>query len=1564
MKKSLAVLTISSLLFSTQAGWDGQVHAEGTPLLKSPTQETQWYSSGKSPQQEPENIVGFYNDPTIGHSVSALQFDLRNVTSPVSKAILRIRVTTVDNNNGITPTVAVVGSTDDNWDDNDMMPPINDTDQEIISPVPVTLGTMDQPWMEFDVTNFINDQLGSDKIVTLVLKGEEVTPGVDFYYMTSSYTFTPNPPQLELQLAPPAPPTPAHAPTVTPATTNEDLKNTSGLVVTPADADGTAVQYYKISEIQGGRVYLLNGTEVTDGMFIPASEGTQGLKFLPSPDANSESGDIFSFNVRAAKDQNGTGLSDPAQAVITVQAVNDNPIAVNDTLPDMEEDTAPRLIPFSKLLENDKAGPANESGQQLTVTPLPNTAQGGTITVQGSGVLFTPTPNYNGPAGFQYKLKDDGIPESAEQTAQVSWSITSVADAPTITNAFTAEDTKTGSGLKISPSPYDGTDVQYFKIGEIKGGTLLDNSETYELKQGNFISRADGDAGLKFKPSKDANSPAGDTFSVEVQASLDHQGTGLSAPVIGYITVSEVNDPPVAQDDNLGNLAEGSPQQSIPVEKLLENDNTGADNEQGEKLTVVSVSNPVGGNAVLDESKTHVLFTPGPNFRGTASFKYTITDDGTTNGIVTPETATATASYTIQGRADLPVITPASTDEDTMTSSGLEITPTNAGGSTTNYFKITDIQGGTLYQHNGTTMIHNGDYITIAEGMSGLRFMPSPDAHGSSGFGFTVQAAPSEDNEALLSDSVPVNIEVNEVNDAPVAQDDSLPSIPRGSQKFTIPASKLLANDIAGPVDEQSKQNLSIVSLGVAVGGTASLVNGDIEFEPAPDFTGTAKFTYTVSDGIDTGSAEVSFDITALPPSLTLQGELEMYLLQGQAYQEPGYSASGDTDGDITGDVAVNGMVDSNTLGTYQLHYNVSDSANVPAAEQIRTVHVVSDELTALSARIDGLTPAFQPEQEAYKLQVANQVATLNLTAQLEDPTATLTVNGASAESGAEKPITLKEGKNDITLVVTARGGATKTYTVEVTRDATPSVPPVENNGGTNGDSNGGDSGSGGSGNGGSGNGGSGNGGSGNGGSGSADSSSGGNSSSGASTGSTSTTTDSTASTGASQTRQAKVVTSSANSQVVQVPITRMVESGGKTIDSVTLNSAKVDEILAKAAAGSVKAAQIVIDDLPDQPADEVKVGIAHDSLLKLQKAQLGLVIEASGARVTLPADSLSGLTGSNQDLYFRVVPIRKADETRQVEERVLDTKELKDYAQGSHVQAVGQPMTIETNYANQKTKVMFPLTGVNLPSDPQERQQFLSGLGVFIEHSDGEKEVEQGDIVYDAEGTPVGIEIEVQKFSTFTIISTESSLKTYLHYISGYPDGTFRPSAEVTRAEMAALISRQLADSQAASAGSYSDVAQSHWAAKAILQLTAAGILTGDGSGHFRPDASLTRAEMAVIAAKLKNLKLDGSGAASAAEGQSSWAASAIAAVQSAGLMVGFPDGSFHPNDTLTRAEAVAVLNRLFDRPALKIEAKQAWPDVKPSYWAASAIESASRDLQVNADRSITAADSDKQGK
>lgn len=419
------------------------------------------------------------------------------------------------------------------------------------------------------------------------------------------------------------------------------------------------------------------------------------------------------------------------------------------------------------------------------------------------------------------------------------------------------------------------------------------------------------------------------------------------------------------------------------------------------------------------------------------------------------------------------------------------------------------------------------------------------------------------------------------------------------------------------------------------------------------------------------------------------------------------------------------------------------------------------------------------------------------------------------------------------------------------------------------------------------------------------------------------------------------IVTTGASA--VQVEIVRT-SVNGKPMDTVNLNAQKAAEIVNQALSTSRKTARILIDDLPNEPASEIRVNIPGASLQAMGAAGMTFEMQIGDILITLPAATLQALQAAGNDTFFRVVPIREANEKQAVVERTLQAEEIREAAGDGKATVIGTPATIETNYKDYATRIEFPLDA--LPDNPAARQAFVDSLSVYIEHSDGEKVLQKGEIVYDAGGNPVGIAIEVRKFSTFVIVSIPAPPPSFPAYIGGYPDGSFRPDFVVTRAEFAAMLARLLPDSggEVSAGAPFADVAAGHWANEAIAKVSRAGWMEGSPDGTFRPGAVVTRAEAAAVLQAIKRLEV-GEADPGFPDVGVHWAASAIAAVRKAGLIEGYADGTFRPDRALTRAESVALLNRTFDRePLAGTVVESVWSDVPVGHWAAADIAEASR--------------------
>ncbi len=153
--------------------------------------------------------------------------------------------------------------------------------------------------------------------------------------------------------------------------------------------------------------------------------------------------------------------------------------------------------------------------------------------------------------------------------------------------------------------------------------------------------------------------------------------------------------------------------------------------------------------------------------------------------------------------------------------------------------------------------------------------------------------------------------------------------------------------------------------------------------------------------------------------------------------------------------------------------------------------------------------------------------------------------------------------------------------------------------------------------------------------------------------------------------------------------------------------------------------------------------------------------------------------------------------------------------------------------------------------------------------------------------------------------------------YIVGYPDSTVRPQNGITCAEVATIFFRLLTDetrnANSTKSNSYSDVVAGAWYNHAVSTLSTMGIVKGDSHGKFNPNAPITRAEFAAIAARFDDKA--NTTAVDFSDIVSHWAKDEISAAANNGWINGYTDGTFRPNNKITRAEAMTLVNRVLKR-------------------------------------------------
>lgn len=426
---------------------------------------------------------------------------------------------------------------------------------------------------------------------------------------------------------------------------------------------------------------------------------------------------------------------------------------------------------------------------------------------------------------------------------------------------------------------------------------------------------------------------------------------------------------------------------------------------------------------------------------------------------------------------------------------------------------------------------------------------------------------------------------------------------------------------------------------------------------------------------------------------------------------------------------------------------------------------------------------------------------------------------------------------------------------------------------------------------------------------------------------------------------------------LLQTVLTRVL-SNGSFQDTVNFTVANANEFLRILGNKEDKRSRLVIPNM-EPPASETKVILDRDAAKRLIEGKSHFSIAMGMVKIDVPFTSMNDF---NEDIYFRIVPIKDALRQKAIEDQAKQAEIVLQQGNGANVKLVGQPISIDTNLQNRQVTLLLPLPA-NLTSAQRENMM------VYVEHSNGTVEIIRGRFAEFTRGQ-TGIVFDVEHFSTFSLLYVEQAQEevppekepievdsTFASYIHGYRDGTFRPNVNVTRAQMAAMLARNLSDNHVPEASNlfYADTATS-WAKNDIEYIRTEGIMQGRHDRSFGPNEMITRAQMAVIAVRwIDKQCVEGATDTSYCEINTSgetyrdvavthWAAKEINRISAIGIMVGSGNGEFRPEEKLTRAQAVKVLNRIFNRPIPTEDTEQIFKDIPKDHWAYFEIQAAAK--------------------
>ncbi|MFM2477038.1 Ig-like domain-containing protein [Celerinatantimonas sp. MCCC 1A17872] len=809
---------------------------------------------------------------------------------------------------------------------------------------------------------------------------------------------------------------------------------------------------------------LANASDVEgDSLSISAASASNGTVSVNpdgtltyTPNANFYGSDTINYTVTDTQ-----GATTTATIAITVNAVNDAPIAADD-IATTNEDTAVTM----NVLDND----TDPDGDSLTITQA--TASSGTVQINADGTLtYTPNNNFYGSDTINYTITDAN---GATSTATVAITVNPVNDTPDgiDDSAITAEDTPVTIDVLANDTDVENDELSVTHVSAANG---------------NVVINADGT--ITYTPNTNFN--GNDTISYTLT-----DANGASSTAIVAVTVTALNDEPSAVDDT------AITDEDVPVNiDVLANDS----DVDGDDLVIIQ-ADADNGSIVIETDGT-LTYTPDANFNGFDTITYTISDGQ-------GGTSTASVSVVVNAVNDGPGANNdiATTTEDTAVTIDVLTNDTSDDGGPLSITSASADNGDVVINADGT--ITYTPYINF-NGSDTITYSVSDSSNNTSPAVVMVNVTPvndapiAGDDSATTDEDTPVTINVL-ANDSDVENDElsiigadalngsvqisadgTITYTPNanfngsdtitytisdgngGTTTATVAVTVNAVNDAPTAVDstattdEDTPVTLSVLDNATDVEGdtltvtTASATNGTvtinadgtITYTPNANFNGSDTITYTVSDGNDgTTTATVAVTVNAVNDAPTANDDTAI-TDEDTPIVINVLDNDSDTDGDplsVTQASATNGNViinadgtltytpNANFNGTDTISYTIRDSSGATSSATVAvTVNAIND------APITHHDTAVTQEDTSISLDVlAND-------SDIEGDT--LAVTTVSATNGtvtinADGTITYTpnanfNGSDTITYTVSDGNGGSTTATVAVTVNAVNDAP-------------------------------------------------------------------------------------------------------------------------------------------------------------------------------------------------------------------------------------------------------------------------------------------------------------------------------------------------------------------------------------------------------------------------------------------------------------------------------------------------------------------------------------------
>ncbi len=483
-------------------------------------------------------------------------------------------------------------------------------------------------------------------------------------------------------------------------------------------------------------------------------------------------------------------------------------------------------------MTSSQPGPANESSQTVTLVSVsPTSAQGGTLTTNAGVVTYRPAANFFGTDTFTYVITDNGTP-ALTATGTITVTVNAVNDAPDAVD-------DTGSGAQFVAIGQTGITTTLNPMRNDSAGPLETNDTIKivaigTLSLGGTATISANGQTIEYRPAASVvNATESFTYTIEDSEGLRDTAT-INVLVVPPVLPFAVNDSRTIDEDSSG----------ITIDVLATDlANAGATKRllrftQGTRGVVTLVDNGTPN----DLSDDQVRYVPNANEFTTDTFTYTMIDSAAGSA-----ESTATVTINFNEINDDPSITnrTASTNEETtLTIQGSTLIAGLSKGPLEDAQTLVVSEVTAVTPNAGTVVLNNGNAVY------------TPAANFTGNFLFTYRVRDNGTTRGLSDPKTSalgtVTVTVAEVNDAPVAGNDSASTTEDPQSPLDISIALLLSNDNGGP--NESNQTVSFVAIvgnqATSQGGTVRMSQNGLSvlYSPAPDFNGTDTFTYTIAD--------------------------------------------------------------------------------------------------------------------------------------------------------------------------------------------------------------------------------------------------------------------------------------------------------------------------------------------------------------------------------------------------------------------------------------------------------------------------------------------------------------------------------------------------------------------------------------------------------------------------------------------------------------------------------------------------------------------------------------------